>query len=64
MRDFPTQENAQKYREIVQTIHEHHDLIAQDALREKDKEKFIDAAKEAQNALVMSPKIAFQTSSE
>ena len=61
VRDFPTQENAQKYREIVQTIHEHHDLIAQDALREKDKETFIDASMEAQNALLLSPKIAFPT---
>lgn len=61
VKDFPTQENAQKYRAIVQTVHEYHDLIAQDALREKDKKKFIDASKEAQNALVLSPKIAFPT---
>ena len=61
VKDFPTQENAQKYRAIVQTVHEYHDLIAQDALREKDKKKFINASKEAQNALVMSPKIAFPT---
>lgn len=61
VRDFPTQENAQKYRAIVQTIHEYHDLIAQDALRGKEKTKFIDASKEAQNALVLSPKIVFPT---
>ena len=58
VKDFPTKDNAQKYRALVQTSHETHDLIARDALREKDKQKFIDAVKEAQNALILSPKIA------